>query len=79
MEKNKRKATFTVARRQDALPAPIVGPKDHDPDGDGSEVLAQTVVTAIKPNAVPCAPCPDPSPLASSQPRDVGLSALYPA
>ncbi|KAL9384337.1 hypothetical protein Peur_021347 [Populus x canadensis] len=37
MAKNKRKATSIVARRQDALPAPIVGPKDHDPGGDDSE------------------------------------------
>ncbi|KAL9347326.1 hypothetical protein Peur_058692 [Populus x canadensis] len=79
MAKNKRKATSTVARRQDALPAPIAGPKDHDPDGDGLEVIALTVVTAIRPDAVPYAPCLDPSPLPSSQPRDVGFSALHPA
>jgi len=79
MAKNKRKATSTVARRQDALPAPIAGPKDHDHDGDGLEVIALTVVTAIRPDAVPCAPCLDPSPLPSSQPRDVGFSALHPA
>ena len=79
MAKNKRKATSTVARRQDVLPAPIAGPKDHDPDGGGSEVLALTVVTASRPDAVPCASYLDPSPLPSSQPRDVGFSALHPA
>jgi hypothetical protein len=77
MAKNKRKATSTVARRQDASPAHIIGLKVHDHNGDGSEVLALTVVPADDPDAVPCVPCPVPLP--PSPPRDVGLSAPHPA
>jgi len=79
MVKNKRKATSTVARRQDASSAHIVGPKVHDHDGDGSAVLAPTVVPADDPDAVPCIPCPVPPPLPPSPPRDVGLSAPHTA
>ena len=77
MAKNKRKATSTIARRQDASPAHIIGLKVHDHDGDGSEVLALMVVPADDPDAVPCVPCPVPLP--PSPPRDVGLSAPHPA
>ena len=61
MAKNKRKTTFIVARRQDALHAPIVGPKDYDHDGNGLMVLALTVVPATKLDVVPVYPaqiCP---------------------
>jgi hypothetical protein len=64
MVKNKRKATSTVARRQAASSVPVVGPKIHDHDGDGSVLLALTAAPAITPGADPCAPCPVP-PLAS--------------
>jgi len=77
--KNKRKATSTVARRQDTSSAHIVGPKVHDHDGDGLAVLAPTVVPADDPDAVPCTPCPVPPPLPPSPPHDVGLSAPHTA
>jgi len=79
MAKSKRKATSTVARRQDALPAPSSGPKNHDHDGDGSGVLALPVLPAATPDAAVCAPCTNPIPLPSSQPRDEGPNALHPA
>jgi len=79
MAKNKRKATSSVARRQDVSPAHIVGPKVHDHDGDGSVILALTVVPASEPGAIPCASGPVPPPLPPSSPRDVGLSAPHPA
>ena len=79
MVKNKRKATSTVARRQDASPAHVVGPKIHDHDGDGSVILALTAAPAIEPGADPYAPCPVPPPLPPSPPRDVGPSAPHPA
>jgi hypothetical protein len=74
MVKNKRKATSTVARRQDASLAHVVGPKIHDHDGD-----ALTAAPAIEPGADPCAPCPVPPPLPPSPPRDVGPSVPLPA
>uniref|UniRef100_A0A2K1XY33 DUF4283 domain-containing protein n=1 Tax=Populus trichocarpa TaxID=3694 RepID=A0A2K1XY33_POPTR len=79
MSKNKRKAASTVARRQDALHAPIVVPDDHDHDGDGSVVLALTIALGTKPNAFPCEPRTDLPPMSSSQPSDVCLSDLQPA
>ncbi|KAL9405443.1 hypothetical protein Peur_002415 [Populus x canadensis] len=79
MAKNKRKATSTVAHRQDVSPVHIVGPKVHDHDGNDSVLLSLTVVPATEPGAVPCASGPVPPPLPSSPPRDVGLSAPHPA
>ena len=67
----------TVACGQDALPTHIVGLKVHDHDGDGSKVLALTVVPADDPDAVPYVPCLVPLP--PSPPSDVGLSAPHPA
>ncbi|KAL9400762.1 hypothetical protein Peur_004611 [Populus x canadensis] len=76
MAKNKRKATSTVACRQDVLHAPIAVPNDHDHDGDGSVVLALMVVLGTKPDVGPYEPYTDLSPMPSSQPSDVCLSDL---
>jgi len=79
MAKNKRKANSTVARRQESSPTPVVVPKIHDHDGDGSSILVLTVAPATEPSADPCAPRPVPPPLPPSPPRDVGPSSPHPA
>nr|TKS08440.1 hypothetical protein D5086_0000103210 [Populus alba] len=73
MAKNKRKATSTVARRQDASPVNIVSPKVNDHDRDSSGVLAPTAGSDVGPDEVACAPYPAPPPLPPSSPRYVGL------
>jgi hypothetical protein len=70
MAKNKRKATATVACRQDNLYAPVTIPDDHDHDGDGLVVLALKVVPDTKPD-VPCKPRLDLPPMFSAQTSDV--------